>query len=254
MENIKPKIFIFTTCYHSMTSMQYTVSLLKLITFFNSKSIPFVIDFIGDEIIMDKIRNESIAKFMNSSCTHLLFINSDISFEIQAVMDLLLYDKDVVCCNCPEKKYNWEKIADSIKNEKNSIESIESRGIHYSYIPIYDKEKQIIKNNNFIKVKYASADFMLIKKNIIERLWDKHQELMIICNNTNQNNNLIIGLFCSMIKGKDYLSGDYSFCERVNDIGGEIWMNINHNLNRLGENIFCSDIKNRNYLERNGKE
>ena len=56
MENIKPKIFIFITYYHSMTSMQYTVSLLKLITFFNSKSIPFIIDFIGDEIIMNKIK------------------------------------------------------------------------------------------------------------------------------------------------------------------------------------------------------
>ena len=41
-----------------------------------------------------------------------------------------------------------------------------------------------------------------------------------------------------MIKEKDYLSGDHSFCERVNDIGGEIWMNINHNLNRLGEIFF----------------
>ena len=48
---------------------------------------------------------------------------------------------------------------------------------------------------------------MLIKKNIIEKLWNKHQELMIICNNPNQNNNLIIGLILFYDQGKRLFIG-----------------------------------------------
>ena len=47
---------------------------------------------------------------MDSSCTHLLFINLDISFEIQAVIDLLLYDKGVICCNYPGKNIIGKKM------------------------------------------------------------------------------------------------------------------------------------------------
>ena len=37
-------------------------------------------------------------------------------------------------------------------------------------------------------------------------------------------------------------------CERVNDIGGEVWLNISHNLNHVGKHIFRSDIQNREKL------
>jgi hypothetical protein len=57
-----------------------------------------------------------------------------------------------------------------------------------------------------------------------------------------------------MIKNKNYLSEDYSFCERVNDIGGEVWISTKHNLNHVGKHVFKGDIKNRNYLGRSINE
>ena len=57
-----------------------------------------------------------------------------------------------------------------------------------------------------------------------------------------------------MIKDKVYLSEDYSFCERVNDIGGEVWLNITHNLNHIGKYVFKSDIRNREKLMRTTHE
>jgi len=57
-----------------------------------------------------------------------------------------------------------------------------------------------------------------------------------------------------MIKNKQYLSEDYSFCERVNDVDGEVWINVAQNLNHVGKHIFQSDIKNRNELVRTRQE
>lgn len=50
------------------------------------------------------------------------------------------------------------------------------------------------------------------------------------------------GLFYCMIKDKQYLSEDYLFCQRVNDIRGQVWINVKHNLNHIEKYRFNSDI------------
>ena len=95
------KIFISTPCYDAMMTMQYTTSILNLVTFLNQYKIGFMIDFIGNESLITRARNNALGKFMRTDCTHMLFIDSDIEFQAQAVMDLLLFDKDVACCSYP---------------------------------------------------------------------------------------------------------------------------------------------------------
>jgi hypothetical protein len=244
------KIFISTPCYDAMMTMQYTISLLNLINVLNKYNINFVIDFTGNESLIPRARNHSLGKFMNSDCTHLFFIDADIEFEPNAFMDCLKLNKDVACCGYPKKSYNWNKFMYSIINEKDSKESIDSRGLDYAFNAVYDSDNKIIKEDGFLKVKHASTGFMLIKREIIEQLKTKHTELEIITDNLSQKNETICGLFCCMIKDKQYLSEDYSFCERVNDIGGEVWISITNNLNHIGKHIFRGDIKNRKHLGR----
>ena len=52
------KLFISTPCYDAMVTMQYTMSLLNLTTFLNSKHIEFVISFIGNESLITRARNQ----------------------------------------------------------------------------------------------------------------------------------------------------------------------------------------------------
>ncbi len=251
---MSPKLFISTPCYDAMMTMQYTISLLNLIQTLNQNSIPFIIDFIGNESLIPRARNNSLGKFMQSDFTHILFIDSDIEFPSQAVLDLIKFDKDVTCCAYSKKGYNWNKFMNSMHNDKQSQESFESRGLDFNYNAIYDDDNNIIKQDNFIKVRHASTGFMLIKREIVEKLYSSHPELMIITDNLSNNNSEICGLFCCMIKDKTYLSEDYSFCERVKNIHGDVWINIHHNLNHIGKYAFKSDIKNRTYYGRNQSE
>jgi len=248
------KIFISTPCYDSMMTVQYTISLLNLTSLLNHHNIEFVIDFIGNESLIPRARNKSLGQFMRSSFTHLLFIDSDIEFPAQAVLDLLYFDKDVVCCAYPKKSYNWKKFMFSMQTDNNSKESYDSRGLDFTYNVIHDEDKNLIKDGDFLKVRHASTGFMMIKRDILEALTNKHQELNIITDYLSQSDLEICGLFCCMIKDKQYLSEDYSFCERINDIGGEVWINTKHNLNHIGKHSFKSDIKNRKYLGRNQLE
>lgn len=245
------KLYISTPCYDAMLTMQYTMSLLRLVQFCNKHNIDYMIDFLGNESLITRARNKSLNKFMNTDCSHLLFIDSDIEFQPEAVMDLLLFDKDVSCCVYPKKGFNWNKFMYSIQNEQNSKEHPSSRGLDYAYNIMYNDKNELIKNGDFIKVNQSSTGFMMIKREIVEKLNKKHTELEIISDELSNNNTKMYGLFCCMIKDKQYLSEDYSFCQRVNDIGGQVWINVKHNLNHIGKYSFNSDIQNRENYGRN---
>ena len=250
------KLFISTPCYDAMMTMQYTMSLLNLSELLNRRGIDYMVDFIGNESLIPRARNNSLAKFIDSEFTHILFIDSDIEFPAQAVIDLLDYDKDVVCCTYSKKAFNWNRFMHSMQTEIQSKESLESRGLDYNYNAMVDNEKKIIKSDdgNFIQVKHASTGFMMIKREIVNKLCKKHTELTIKTDRLSKGDNTICGLFCCTIKDKVYLSEDYSFCERVNNIGGEVWLNVTHNLNHVGKYIFRSDIQNREKLVRTAQE
>lgn len=248
------KLFISTPCYDAMMTMQYTMSILNLMNFLNQHNIEFVIDFIGNESLIPRARNKSLHNFMKSGFTHMLCIDSDLQFPVQAVLDLINFDKDVVCCTYPKKGFNWKRFFYSMKNENNSKESFESRGLDFAINIETDSEGNEIKDKNFVKVKHAATGFMLIKRDIVEKLYEKHKELEIISDDLNKEDKMMIGLFCCMIKNKIYLSEDYSFCERVNDIGGEVWVNIEHNLSHIGKYVFNGDIQNRKSLLRKQEE
>lgn len=239
------KIFISTPCYDAMMTMQYTMSILNLVNMLNQYKIEFMIDFLGNESLITRARNKSLAKFLQTDCTHLLFIDSDIEFPAQAVLDLLIFNKDVACCTYPKKGFNWNKFIYSMQNETSSQENPESRGLDFAYNICYDENNNLIKNGDFIKVNHAATGFMMIKRSIVETLCSKHPELEIISDDLSQKDKINHGLFCCMIKNKMYLSEDYSFCDRVNEGGGEVWINVKHNLNHIGKYSFNSDIKNR---------
>ena len=248
------KIFISTPCYDAMMTMQYTMSILNLVTFLNQHRIGFVIDFIGNESLIPRARNNALGKFMKSDCTHLFFIDSDIEFQPQAVMDLLTINKDVACGAYPKKAYNWNRFMHSMKNEPGSKESQDSRGLDFAYNARLDRNGEVMKQKKFLRANHASTGFMMIKKDIVRKLYARHKELEIITDNLSKEDSTICGLFCCMIKDKQYLSEDYSFCERVNDIGGEVWINFHHNLNHVGKHVFRSDLKNRPFLGRTQAE
>lgn len=244
------KLFISLPCYDAMVTMHTMISVMTLSNLLNKYGIIFTIDFIGNESLIPRARNNSLGRFIKSNFTHLLFIDSDIEFEAEAVLDLLTSKKDVACCVYPRKSYNFKRLMYSMQTESDSKESLDSRGLDFTYNALYDDNNKIIAEGDYIKVRHASTGFMMIERPILEKLYNKHTELTIITDNNSKTDDKIVGLFCCMIKNNQYLSEDYSFCERVIDEGGSIWINTKYNLNHIGKHSFKSDIKNRKHLGR----
>ena len=245
----KNKFFIATPCYGGQLNEPYFRSVIKMMTFFNQHQIPLAFGTIANESLVTRARNVLLAYFLNSDYTHLLFIDADIEFQVEDVLKLYAHNKDVVVGAYPKKGVAWDRIksnlADPINKEKVLTDrDIAAFGSDYAInFKFIDKEtKTIGVENGLIKLHDAGTGFMMIKRDTILKMIKAYPEFKYN-NDVNINNadlkDQFYALFDTMIDPIDrrYLSEDYTFCRRWQEIGGDIWLDPSISLNHYGH--FC---------------
>jgi hypothetical protein len=245
----KNKFFVATPCYGGQLMEPYFRSVIKTMTFFNGHQIPLAFGTIANESLVTRARNVLLAYFLNSDYTHLLFIDADIEFQVEDMLKLYAHDKDVVVGAYPKKGVAWQRIKENMQIPQNGEKAFTDKeiaafgsdyAINFKFI---DKEaKSIAVENGLIKLHDAGTGFMMIKREAILKLIKAYPELKY--NNDVQINNSQVdqhfyALFDTMIDPVDrrYLSEDYTFCRRWQEIGGDIWLDPSISLNHYGH--FC---------------
>ena len=97
-----------------------------------------------------------------------------------------------------------------------------------------------------IPVLDAGTGFMMIKRQVIDKMVKQYPETRYT-NDLNTDPSLnpyFYALFDTMIdpNTKRYLSEDYTFCRRWQQMGGEIWMDPSINLDHYGSYQFQGNI------------
>lgn len=245
----KNKFFIATPCYGGNMMEPYFRSTVKLMTFFNQHKIPLAFGTIANESLVTRARNVLLAYFLNSDYTHLLFIDADIEFQVEDVLKLYAADKDVVVGAYPKKGVAWQRIKDTVQLPENGTKTFTDReiaafGSDYAVnFKFVNRElKTIAVENGLVKLHDAGTGFMMIKREAILKMIKAYPELKYN-NDVNINNAQLAdhfyALFDTMIDPIDrrYLSEDYTFCRRWQELGGDIWLDPSISLNHYG--TFC---------------
>lgn len=244
----KSKFFIATPCYGGQLMEPYFRSTVKLMTFFNQHQIPLAFGTIANESLVTRARNVLLAYFLNSDYTHLLFIDADIEFQVDDVLKLYAADRDVIVGAYPKKGVAWQRIKDNMQaadtTKPFTDKEIAAYGSDYAInFKFVNKEsKTVAVDNGLIKLHDAGTGFMMIKREAILKLLKAYPELKYnndVTINNNQVNDHFYALFDTMIDPVDkrYLSEDYTFCRRWQEIGGDIWLDPTISLNHYGS--FC---------------
>ena len=239
------KLVIATPCFGGMLHNGYFQSILDLAVNFTRLNIPFEVMTIGNESLIQRARNGIVAKFMSDeSATHLMFIDADITFSWVSIVKLLLSNKELSGGCYPKKCFNWDKIKHhSVKNPNLSDDELMAKSLDYVFNPIYHQEgaNVVIKlENGMASVKDIGTGFMMIKRSVIKKMIAKFPDTKYRNNvagyGQNNMNDYFYALFECAIDpvSKVYLSEDYLFCKRWIDIGGELWLDLNTNLNHTG--------------------
>jgi hypothetical protein len=238
----KERIFIATPCYGGQLTEAYFRSTIRLLTFCNQHQIPVAFGTIANESLVTRARNVLVAYFLQSNFTRLMFIDADIEYQVEDVIKLIAHNKDVAVGAYPKKGVNWQRIRESVKQTNDPLDdkAIASFGSDYAinFKFLNREQKQIAIENGLIRLHDGATGFMMIKREVIDQMIEKYPELKYNndLNTPPELNPHFYAFFDTMIDPKDkrYLSEDYTFSRRWQDIGGEIWLDPSISLNHYG--------------------
>lgn len=217
LKTVRPHFCV--PAYGGQMNEGFFMSFVKLINLFNLSGIHYSLDTIVNESLVTRARNSLVAKMMQfeGQSTHLVFVDADIEFDPVSIVKLLLADKDVVGGIYPKKSLPIDYVVNPIENAK--------------------------LEGTLLEVKRIGTGFICIKREVFEKMFDYYKHLKY-------NDNIGLdakyapfkyALFDTSIDPNDnnnYLSEDYTFCDRWRAMGGQIWADLSINLNHLGHYKF----------------
>jgi len=248
LKNNKPVVHILTPCYGSSCFVNYVTCIMATRQLFNVYNIPLHINFCKNDSLITRARNNLVAKAMNNpEMTHILFIDNDITWDPLDILKLIISDKELVGGIYPYKNYNWDKLKEpdviqNILNKKNNsfFKNTSDKEIIQHSLLEYNlnyKSKNMEVNNNLIEVRHIATGFMLIKRFVIEKLFEVYPNTKYVddINYLNKDEEeFAYALFDCAVIDKHYFSEDWLFCHRWSQINGQIFTDISINLQHTG--------------------
>ena len=240
------QLFISTPCYGGHCLNKYAASVLEFQREALKRDLIIRLDTTENESLITRARNMSVARFLElPECSHLLFIDADINFDALTVFQALEADEDIVVSPYPKKVIRWERGEQEIKKGGDKpMDRVTSDLV----INIASGDGILtIEKDNFVNVLDGGTGFMLIKRQVFYDMIEKFPELKCVNDHPNVDIKDYYALFDCMIDpdSKRYLSEDYAFCRRWQQMGKQIKMNINSTLGHVGTIPFTFNLKNR---------
>lgn len=226
-------VFLSTPCYGGVCLDGYAASVVKFQQMCARAGINLMLDTTENESLVHRARNISIARFLyKTEADYFMFIDADIHFEPESILRLIQSGHDVSVACYPKKCIMWDAVEEGIKQGTNkSIDKLAS-----SLVMNFKYQKTKLENG-FAEVLDGPTGFMLIKREVIQKMYDHYKD-QLTCVNDHQNRDFdeYCAIFDCMIDpvSKRYLSEDYAFCRRWQMMGGKIYADVTTTLGHIG--------------------
>jgi len=224
-----------------MCLQSYAESLFQLQNLASKENINISLDFTGNESLVHRARNVSVARFLyKSTADYFMFIDADIEFEPRAVLRLIKSGHDVAVAAYPKKGIMWDQAAESIRRGDNRDPSM----LAASLVLNFKETTGMMVRDGFVEVLDGPTGFMLIKRSVIEEMYKQYPELNCVNDHQNRDLETYCAIFDCMIdpESRRYLSEDYAFCRRWQQMGGKIHADVTTTLGHVGNIRFVGSL------------
>jgi len=235
VSNAPISIFVATPV-HSDVSIHYYKASLEFQKECFVRKIPVMFQVMKSSLVTQG-RQLCVSGFMGTKCTHLLFIDSDISFNYKMVERMLNYDKDICLVPYPIKGIDFEKIKTRIKQGS----TLDPKVLGNQYTLSVPDPNNVKVENGFIEVERGPAGCMLIKRSVIDTLIKEYPEFTI------KQHTLIDGKLVTREhmynffdtywdpKEKTYTGEDFYFCKLAKHAGIRMYALVDEYISHHGE-------------------
>lgn len=239
-------LMIATPMYGGVCSAQYLGGILDTLQVLGTKNIGVAVSNITNESLITRGRNALVKAFMETDFDYFMFIDADIGFSGKDVLALLEADRDIACGIYPKKEINWSSIRRGVAEGAQNLSDFAGAFV-LNLDPAYPTVTT--DDKGMIPVRHAGTGFMLIKREVFEKLKDKVPEY--VNNNVKDKDGNVIASATGRIReyfstkiDKDgtLLSEDYFFCDLWRENGGTVWANPFIRLSHVGTHNYTGDI------------
>jgi hypothetical protein len=235
------EIFVATPV-HSEVSIHYTQALIEFQKMCFKEKLKVSFHLIKSSLVTQG-RNLSVAGFLESKATHLLFIDSDIYFQGKSIFSMLKADKHIISVPYPLKTLMWDKAFKKMQEGKIKSPDDIRRALHTYPMKVPDVNN-INLTKGVIEVTDSPTGCMLIKREVIEKMIEKYPEKEIkqktVINGQYVDKPNMWNFFDTLHepKTKTYNGEDFAFCKLWRDLGGKCYAYVNDAIVHVGEHQY----------------
>ena len=207
----KPSIHIAMPCYDSV-KIHTMISMLKLVKELTMAGLKFELNTMKSPYVA-YARNILTARFLQRDEDYLLFVDSDLEFEPECVLKMLIAEKDIMCTPYRVKT-----------NDPTSTK--------YT-VSIEDSKNVKILDGGLVEINNGPAGMMLIKRTVCEKMIKDYpdKEIKVNPNEGSFPKDMRIYNFwdCNFKDGV-WKGEDIYFCDLARQSGFKIYANIDSTL------------------------
>ena len=237
------KLFLSTPCYGGLCLEKYMKSIVNLQILLMREGVQLMLDTTENESLVHRARNVSIGRFMQKTdADYFMFIDADVEFDAQSVLRLLKSGHEVSVAVYPKKVVMWDQAREAVENGDERNMALLSSSLVAN---IGATKRSVV--NGFVEVLDGPTGFMMISREALTKMHEHYPELN--CKNDHQNRDFdeYCALFDCMIdpESRRYLSEDYAFCRRWQQMGGKIYADCHTTLGHVGNLPFSGCLNDR---------
>jgi len=239
----KPSLMIATPMYGGMCTGHYVSGLLATLNKMRQVGVPVYWAQIMNESLITRARNEMARLFLEKGFDYLMFVDADISFDGNAIAQLMAADRDIAVGVYPKKEIDWKQVS---KFAKEGREDLQNYGGAFVMNMIGNKDAET-DDDGMVEVRHGGTGFMLIKRKVFEDLMPyvpTYRPSTIKDPKTGEYLKPLTHEFfaTSIDETGCLLSEDYHFCEIWRKIGGKIYANPFIKLEHVGTYVYTGEI------------
>lgn len=184
---------------------------------------------------ISRARNVLAGAFLQTDATHMVFIDGDIGFDPDVLIDLIIrmHGDDrlaVVGAPCPKRRTNWSLVASAAAKglgQGNPADLEKFSGV-FALDPLDPQAS--FRVDEMLELARVGTGLMVIRRDVIEAPCARHPELRYSPDALDRDSGLaaehLHALFQPLIDPDSghLMSDDYAFCRRVRDAGYRIWL------------------------------
>jgi hypothetical protein len=204
---IKPSIFIAMPCYDSV-KINTMLSVIKLVQQLGKSGIEVGIQTMKSPLI-HQARNYLTSVFLTTQYQYMLFIDSDVEFEPEAVIRMMVAKKRIVCTPYRVKSPEIDK--------------------HIYTVEFKDPKNILVLAEGLVEIEAGPTGLMLINRVVFERIIKNHPDLKIknkAVPSPGASHEFYYNFFDFGFNDGYAMGEDVSFCKLARDNDFRIFANI----------------------------